>query len=439
MDIPGAENPFGRRFACPCGRTHVIEPHEVLYSDEALSRLPDVCGRTTRGRNVAVLMDARTREAAGHDAVRALERSGWAAAQVVLDDPAPGGSPVCDDRTKEAAAGRIAEADLVLAVGAGVISDLAKWLAWDAARPYVCFATAASMNGYASANVAPTVGGVKTLLRASPPAAVVSTPRVLADAPAELTAAGLGDVLAKSVSSADWQLNHVLFGDYYCEKAVGLTADIEPLYLDRPENIRDRRPEAIEALFTALLLTGAAMTMAETSAPASGAEHLISHALDMMSSIDGHGHDLHGRQVGVGAILSAELYRRVLETESRKIAPPPKVDRAFWDGLAPTVAAQYADKAEKQAVLRQALASGDTWDRLRLNLARILRPPEQVRDVLRLAGAAWRAEDIGCGRERLLGAFLHAHEIRSRFTVLDLAWQLGIMPAAAGEIVDQWA
>ena len=47
------------------------------------------------------------------------------------------------------------------------------------------------------------------------------------------------------------------------------------------------------------------MTMAETSAPASGGEHLISHSLDMMSSIDGQPHDLHGRQVGIGTILAA--------------------------------------------------------------------------------------------------------------------------------------
>ena len=67
------------------------------------------------------------------------------------------------------------------------------------------------MNGYASANVAPTINGVKTLLRARAPLAVASSPRVLGQAPHEMTAAGLGDVLAKSVSSADWYMNHHLF------------------------------------------------------------------------------------------------------------------------------------------------------------------------------------------------------------------------------------
>ena len=83
--------------------------------------------------------------------------------------------------------------------------------------------------------------------------------------------------------------------------------EIEPLYTNRPEDVRDRKPEALEALFHGLLLTGAAMTMAETSSPASGGEHLISHTLDMMSFIDGKPHDLHGRQVGVGTILTADI------------------------------------------------------------------------------------------------------------------------------------
>ena len=179
--------------------------------------------------------------------------------------------------------------------------------------------------------------------------------------------------------------------------------------------------------------------MAETSAPASGGEHLISHTLDMMSSLDGHPHDLHGRQVGVGTIVASELYRRVLAREApTHVGSPPELDRAFWGELAPAVAVQVANRAEKQASLRQMLTSGDTWDRLRADLAPILRPPEQVRDVLRRAGAAWRASDIACDRSRYRDALLHAHEIRPRFTILDLAWATGVLPTAADEIIDEW-
>lgn len=440
MRAPDADNLFGTRFDCSCGRTHTIDPREIVYADDATAQLPAVCEKATAGRRIAVLMDARTEAAAGEHAADSLAGAGWTVQSVVIPDTPNGASPVCDEATKNALAAQLDRPALLLPVGSGVISDLGKWLAFQADVPYVCFATAASMNGYTSANVAPTVDGVKTLLRARPPVAVVACPSVLAEAPFQLTAAGLGDVLAKTVSSADWRLNQILFGDYYCERAVGLIADIEPLYLDRPEDIRDRRPEAMEALFRALLLTGAAMTMAETSAPASGGEHLISHSLDMMSSLDGHPHDLHGRQVGVGTILASELYRRVLAIESPTLNDsPPEFDRAFWGKLAPAVAVQVASRAEKQASLRQAFTSGDTWDRMRADLTPILRAPEQVRDVLRRAGAAWRAQDIACDRPRLRDALLHAHEIRPRFTILDLAWATNILPHAADEITETWA
>lgn len=436
---PGADL-YGRTFACECGRTHTVEPAHAVYRADAMDRIPGLCAGATAGRSAAVLMDVRTADVAGRELARTLRAAGWRAAEYVVPDPAPGRSPVCDDATRDALRGVVGPADILLGAGSGVVSDLVKWLAFERARPFIAFATAASMNGYTSANVAPTVAGVKTLVRARPPVAVASTPAVIESAPWRLTASGLGDLLAKGVSSADWRLNHEVFGDFYCPRSVGLIGDIEPLYFEHPERVKAREAEAIGAVFHALLLTGVAMTLAESSAPSSGGEHMIGHTLDMMSSVDGREHDLHGRQVGVGTIIAAELYRRVLAVEAPEFAAPPSgVDRAFWRGLSDEVAGHYAEKAGRHRAAAAALARGTAWDDLRGVLAPMVRPPEAVRDCLRRADAAWRAEDIACPRPRLLAAVLHAHEIRSRFTVLDLAWLLGILPAAAAEIVEEWA
>jgi glycerol-1-phosphate dehydrogenase [NAD(P)+] len=249
----------------------------------------------------------------------------------------------------------------------------------------------------------------------------------------------LGDIIAKSVSSADWFLNHFLFGDFFCEQSVSLIADVEPLYFEHPESLNARDPVSIKALFKGLLLTGVSMTMAESSAPSSGAEHMVSHTLDMMSSVDGIPHDLHGRQVGIGTILTSELYRRVLATDSPDWkAPVESTDTAFWGYLSGNISEQYGQKQERLQKAREALAAGEQWDELRTRIQPMLRDPEEVKDCLQRAGAACRAEDIGCSKERILAAFRHAHEIRSRFTVLDLAHLLGIMPDAAGEIVEEW-
>ena len=430
---------FGQTFDCPCGKTHSIRPDTIVYADDAVTRAAEVCEPYLDGRRAVVLADVRTRGVAGEGIAEALTEGGWDVREVTVPDPADGESPVCDDRTKAALTDKVAETDIIVAVGSGVISDLGKWLAFDAGIPYVSFATAASMNGYASANVAPAIDGVKTLLSAAPPVAVMSSPQVLADAPYEMTASGLGDALAKSVSSVDWRLNHLLFGDFYCERSVGLIAEIEPLYLEHPEDILSRKPAAMEALFNALLLTGAAMTMADTSAPASGGEHLISHSLDMLASIDGQAHDLHGRQVGIGTVMMAELYRRVLAVESpRWQDAPAAVDRRFWGPLADVVAEHYANKADRLVAAKATLEAGDAWDRLRGELSGMLRAPGTIHGCLSAAKAACRAADIGCSVERLRQVFGHAHEIRPRFTILDLAYLTGVLPGAIDEIVTQW-
>ena len=443
---------FGKTFACSCGRTHRITPEEFIYSDSALELLPEVCARHASTRSAVVLMDTRTRQVAGTSTVAALGRAGWKVTEVLVEDRDDGQSPVCDDVTKAKLSPCVGEDDLVLSVGSGVINDLAKWLAFDAGAPFVAFATAASMNGYASANIAANMHGVKTLLNGRAPLAVLTSPGILRDAPYELTAAGLGDLVSKSVSSADWYVNHLLFGDYYCSSAVELIAKIEPLYLEHPDDLRARKGEVIEALFEALMLTGVAMTMAQTSSPASGGEHLISHALDMISSLDGLGHDLHGRQVGVATILTCELYRRVLELESPRFGEfQSEIDLQFWGRLSGVVAEQYTPKVERVGTVREMLAQSNNWDRLRESIAPMVRPPEQIRNCLASAGGACKAADIAgnClssegsisgeqARMRLLNAFCHAHEIRSRFTILDLAHLTGIMPTAGREIIAQW-
>ena len=423
------------------GRITSIQPRVALCEEDVLRHLPGLAAAEAGGAPVAVVHDARTKAAAGHAVLACLRAAGINAREVLVHDPAPGHSPACDESTMQPVASRCEGAGLLLAVGSGVINDLAKWAAFTLGKPCACVATAASMNGYTSANVAATVRGVKTLVHAAAPRFVLADPAVLAAAPWRLTASGLGDIIAKSVSSADWWLNYRLFGDEFIPECVDLIADIEPLYLDHPEELRAGDRGALVALFDGLLLTGVAMTMAGSSTPASGGEHLVSHALDMMESLDGEAHDLHGRQVGVGTILASALYERVLALDGYSpVLPPDGIDDAFWGALAPEVRAQHDQKRGRMAEFhRLAIESPGEPRAILKECARFLRPAAAIKDCLARAGAAHRAEDLGMARERVLAALLHGREMRARFTILDVAWILGVMPAAGEGLVAEWA
>jgi glycerol-1-phosphate dehydrogenase [NAD(P)+] len=330
-------------------------------------------------------------------------------------------------------------ADIALAVGTGVVNDLTKWSAFDKEIPYAVFATAATMNGFTAANVAPTIKGVKTLIRARAPLAVFAIPSVIVEAPFELTAAGLGDTIAKPISTADWIFNNLFCGESFCRYCSEIINSLEPYYLDRPGDIRDRKPAAIEALFNALLYSGIAMTVIGTSAPASGGEHLFSHTLDMMSSIDGIEHDLHGRQVGLGTIFASSLYERILKIEKPVChSYPGDIDSKFWGPLAENVQQQYEQKLPMLQTIRAKLAEGKIWGEFLAAARQQVRSPAQIKNCLKAAGAAHTFSDIRCSRERLLAAALHMHQIRKRPTIIDLAWILDIMPGAAEEIIDSW-
>ena len=182
------------------------------------------------------------------------------------------------------------------------------------------------------------------------------------------------------------------------------------------------------------------MTITGTSAPASGGEHLVSHTIDMISAVNGDRHDLHGRQVGVGTLLSAALYDRILSIETRAFREiPPDIDETFWGPLSAAVRKEYRKKIPKFKFAEEKLLKDHNWDTLRSTVQENLISPRRIKNCLREAGAAHRISDIRINdrpidTERFLTIWKTAHQMRERFTVLDLALLIGILPEQAEAI-----
>jgi glycerol-1-phosphate dehydrogenase [NAD(P)+] len=424
--------PIGREFAST--RSSVVR--WLAWGPEAARELARVLKEESRNRQAVALFDARTHAAAGSVCLQALRDEGWFVHECAVPDH-NGATPVCDDLTQGRLLAALPAADVLIAIGSGVVNDLTKWLAYERQVPYAVYATAASMNGYAAANVAPSLGGIKSLIRAKAPRAIAADPCVLANAPYELTSAGLGDLIAKPVSTADWWVNHRTVGEPFSRSVAEIINRVEPKYMDHPHALADRQEHALRALFEALVLSGCAMTLQGSSLPASGGEHLISHTLDMLTHVDGVPHDLHGRQVGVATLFVAALYQQMLAVERPCFRPwTAPLDPPFWGPLAQAVETQHRSKSSQvQEVCKRLQGS---WDELRTQLRPMLRRPEDIKRVLREAGAAHRVSDIGASRERFISAVLHCGAMRARFTSIDLAWTLGLLPGCAESITEQW-
>lgn len=198
-----------------------------------------------------------------------------------------------------------ARCDAVIGLGGGRALDLAKHVASIAGLPFLAVPTSLSHDGFASPLASLTTSqGRKTVACRSPSAVLVDT-EVCARAPSSLWHSGVGDLVAKVSAVADWKLAFHARGEPVNDLAALLSDASVFQFAARP--LPDL--EGMRLLATALLLNGVAMSLAGTSRPASGSEHLISHALDQVSERP----RLHGLQVGVATYIAVHLQRQGVE------------------------------------------------------------------------------------------------------------------------------
>jgi glycerol-1-phosphate dehydrogenase [NAD(P)+] len=190
-------------------------------------------------------------------------------------------------------------ASAVVGVGGGKALDVAKYVAFLSRLPYYAVPTSLSNDGFCSPQSSLTIRGKRRSLPAALPFGVVIDTAVCREAPRALTLSGVGDLVAKFTAVRDWKLAFHATGEPVDDFAALLSDGSIHAYLSHPA----LDAEGTRLLATALMLNGIAMEICGSSRPASGSEHLISHALDATSARP----RLHGHQVGVASYLVSAL------------------------------------------------------------------------------------------------------------------------------------
>ncbi|WP_255197056.1 NAD(P)-dependent glycerol-1-phosphate dehydrogenase [Halorarius litoreus] len=195
-------------------------------------------------------------------------------------------------------------AGFLVGLGGGKPIDIAKMAADDAEVGFVSIPTAASHDGIVSGRGSVPEGDTRHSVAADPPLAVVADTQLIAESPWELTTAGCADIISNYTAVKDWQLAHRLKNVEYSEYAGALSQMTAELLVDRADSIKRGLEESAWAVIKALVSSGVAMSIADSSRPASGAEHLISHQLDRIAPDPA----LHGHQVGVASVVTEYLH-----------------------------------------------------------------------------------------------------------------------------------
>lgn len=413
----------------------------------ALARAPHLLQSQFDAAEVFLIADGNTWQAAGQALETHLRGAGLTVHSHLL--PAKP-KPKPSVELAEELAKKLAATDATpVAVGSGVINDVVKYAAFKLGRPYLCVATAASMDGYTSAGAPLSEKGFKKTIQCRPPRAIIGDLDVLSLAPRSMSSWGYSDLAGKIPAGADWILADQLGIEEIEQQSWGMVQDHLHDFLSRPGDVALGNRAAIEDLFAGLAVVGFAMELHGSSRPASGADHQIAHLWEMQDLA--HNGELvsHGSCVAVGALTALELYDWLLRQDIAALdveaavagarSLDQKIDairRAF--GTSEICTRSIEETRQKHAgpeALRARLTRlKASWPQLKERLARQIVTPANFAAKLGAAGAPAATADIGVDIGHLRRTVLAALYLRSRYTILDVLDDTGLLDAAVSQL-----
>ena len=312
--------------------------------------------------------------------------------------------------------------DYLIAIGSGTVHDITRYCAYTRKIPFVSCPTAASVDGFCSSVAAMTWDGFKKTFEAVSPKIVIADLDVIAKAPMRLTNSGFGDMIGKFIALADWEIAHALTGEYFCPTIHKMTLDATKAVMESAENIKSGDISAFEKLTYGLLMSGLAMQLLGNSRCASGAEHHISHLIEMEPiGLGAHSDALHGEKVGVGTLLATQEYHRLKSLPDIKwndFSPLCKdyIENMFGPALSKSITAENAVNCAS-SLTGQAIC--EKWVEI-CNIISSIPTYEELLEIYKLLGTKASLSDIGVDEGKTSILLEYSPLVRNRLTLMRL-------------------
>ncbi len=428
-------------FRCGCGKEHAAHLKDAVIGAGAVNETAAMV-RKHGGSRVYILADKNTFAAAGERVTENLSANGvpyslhlYGSERAEPDERMIGSAFLHFDHG----------CDAVMAIGSGVLNDVAKIVSKVSGLPLVTVATAPSMDGFASSTSSVIRDGLKVSVDSSCPVAVIGDTDILCESPIHMMLSGLGDMLAKFVSICEWRIGNLVTGEYYCEQVADMVRAALKACVDNAEGLLSRDPAAVKAVMEGLVLSGIAADWAGVSRPVSGVEHYFSHIWDMRALEFGAPFDLHGIQCGVGTLYALRGYEALRQTEPirrRAVQRFAAFDRRQWEkdlrdslgGAAEPMiaAAKISAQYDPEAFGARLYNICDRWDGILEIMDRELPSAGWLENLLRSLGAPCSVTEFGLSEEIVKPTFRFTKDIRDKYILSSLAWDMGVL----GKIAD---
>jgi len=273
-------------------------PRIIVMGDNALNQLPDTLEEINRGKNVILVTNDFLLSKIGNKVEKSLSKNGYSVTHYLTDLATEDGVSEVESMITET------DTHMILGLGGGNAMDTAKLSASKSKIPYIALPTSGAHDGMASPNASVRVNGQLKSFISEPPFAIVADLKVIHSAPPKLLWSGIGDLLSNYIAVSDWKLAVKDKNEDYSHYAASLSQMSAEVLLDMKDSLDLSSTDTVALLIEGLISSGAAMCIAGSSRPASGSEHLFSHALDQITNHSA----LHGEQCGVGTIMMAKLH-----------------------------------------------------------------------------------------------------------------------------------
>ena len=428
---------------CTCGKIHDVAIDDVIVGSGVIHRLPELIAKY-HAKKPFVLADCNTYRAAGMTVADILQSSGIAFSKYIYSNG--------DLEPNEEAVGAAFmhfdhSCDLIIAVGSGVINDIGKILSSVSGRKYIVVGTSPSMDGYASLTSSMSMDGLKVSINSRCPDIILGDIDILKQAPEHLLKAGLGDMLAKYVSIAEWRIGSLITGEYYCERVAQLVRSALKKCVDNADGLLKREDAAVQAVFEGLVVSGVAMSYAGVSRPASGVEHYFSHVWDMRGLEFGTQVALHGIQCAMATMKAVELYEEIKSTVPSKETADAAVAafeysswceqlRSFLGSSSQVMIAQERreHKYDKSTHPIRFQRIANNWDKILSIIEEELPSSDELKKIMNTIGISTDLKTIGVDTQCARCTFKVTKDIRDKYVLSRLAWDLGILDALAEKL-----
>lgn len=406
---------------CTCGRAHHTNIRAVEIGSGITANAGEILLKNGFPKNILLVADKNTLHA-GAGVIESLVGKGFTIKQHIYNN-----LRTADMEQVELLEKLSAGIDGIFSVGSGSLNDICRLAAYRQHKAFAIYATAPSMDGFASNSAPITKNNFKYSYPAAQPSVIIADTKVLAAAPAELKSAGFGDMVGKYIGLADWRISHLLSDEYYCPKIAALAEQAVEKIAALADKVTENDEESAAAIMESLVLTGLCMGFADSVRPASGAEHVVSHFWEIKKLQEGLMSDYHGKKVGVATVLINKIYRDMVKVDN--IDPAYEnidwetVKRIYGEGLVEDMI-----KANSPTVT-QGITPGQlkaNWSEIRRIVKDTLPENEELLRLMKAAGAPVTAAEIDVTDELCALGLEYSAFMRYRLTFLRLRPMLRI-------------